>query len=223
MKNEIEIMRETDTKAETSENTIPQEETERENVIKLEKPYCFEDKEYTEIDMRGLERLKIQDAIDAQRALFGKEVAANMLCETTTAFAREIATKATGLPAEFFKLAPRGVSKRIVAAVRGLLNSAEQETENHVMRFEKPYFFQGKQYEAVDLSGIALLNSMNESEAENRMAMEGFMITENSFNYLYACVLASMATKLPEDFFTGLPLQELSKLKNAVNDAGFFE
>jgi hypothetical protein len=49
------------------------------------------------------------------------------------------------------------------------------------------------------------------------------MITETSFNYLYVCVLASMATGLPEGFFTGLPIDELLKLKNAVNDGDFFE
>ncbi len=32
-----------------------------------------------------------------------------------------------------------------------------------------------------------------------------------------------MATGLPEEFFTGLPLREVLKLKNAVNDSGFFE
>ena len=74
----------------------------------------------------------------------------------------------------------------------------------------------------MDLNGIADLNSMNESEAENRLARAGFMVTETSFNYLFACILASMATGLPEEFFTGLPLREVLKLKNAVNDSGFF-
>lgn len=46
-------------------------------------------------------------------------------------------------------------------------------------------------------------------------------MTENGTNYLYACVIASMATGIPEDFFTSLPLYELLKLKNAVNDADF--
>ena len=49
------------------------------------------------------------------------------------------------------------------------------------------------------------------------------MVTDTSYNYLYACVIASMATGIPEDFFTSLPLYELLKLKNAVNDADFFE
>lgn len=191
--------------------------------LTLSRPYLFEEKEYAEIDLNGLEKLTIQDAVDAQRQLFGEgEAATAMLCETTTAFARAIAAKATGLPIEFFKLLPRGASRKVVTTVQRYMN-VDNKTENHVMRLEKPYYFKGKEYNEVDLNGLANLNSLNESEAENRMAREGFMITETSFNYLHACILASMATGLPEEFFTGLPLYETLKIKNAVNDAGFFE
>lgn len=203
-----------------------QKESAQENaekiIVKLDRPYVFEETEYQEIDLTGLRRLTIQDAIDAQRQLFSEqEVAAAVLCETTTAFARTMATKATGLPVEFFKLMPRGVMKRVSAAVRGFLN-VDGKTEHHVMQLEKPQDYKGKVYQEIDLNGIADLNSLNESEAENRMAREGFVVTENSTNYLYACVIASMATGIPEDFFTGLPMCELLKLKNAVNDADFF-
>lgn len=186
-----------ETKAIQKEGT--QENTEK-IIVKLERPYVFEETEYQEIDLTGLRGLTIQDAIDAQRKLFGEqEVAAVVLCETTTAFARTMATKATGLPVEFFKLMPRGVMKRVAAAVRGLLN-VDSKTEHHVMQLEKPQTYKGKVYQEIDLNGIADLNSLNESEAENRMAREGFVVTENSANYLYACVIASMATGIPEDF-----------------------
>lgn len=205
----------------TTQKESAQENTEK-IIVKLDRPYVFEETEYQEIDLTGLRRLTIQDAIDAQRQLFGEqEVAAAVLCETTTAFARTIATKATGLPVEFFKLMPRGVMKRVSAAVRGFLN-VDGKTEHHVMQLEKPQDYKGKVYQEIDLNGIADLNSLNESEAENRMAREGFVVTENSTNYLYACVIASMATGIPEDFFTGLPMCELLKLKNAVNDGDFF-
>lgn len=208
------------------ETKTTKKESEQENeekiIVKLDRPYVFEETEYQEIDLTGLRRLTIQDAIDAQRQLFGEqEVAAAVLCETTTAFARTMATKATGLPVEFFKLMPRGVMKRVSAAVRGFLN-VDGKTEHHVMQLEKPQDYKGKVYQEIDLNGIADLNSLNESEAENRMAREGFVVTENSTNYLYACVIASMATGIPEDFFTGLPVCELLKLKNAVNDGDFF-
>lgn len=209
------------------ETKTTKKESEQENeekiIVKLDRPYVFEETEYQEIDLTGLRRLTIQDAIDAQRQLFGEqEVAAAVLCETTTAFARTMATKATGLPVEFFKLMPRGVMKRVSAAVRRFLN-VDGKTEHHVMQLEKPQDYKGKVYQEIDLNGIADLNSLNESEAENRMAREGFVVTENGTNYLYACVIASMATGIPEDFFTGLPMCELLKLKNAVNDADFFE
>lgn len=98
----------------------------------------------------------------------------------------------------------------------------EAVTEHHVMKLEKPRDYKGKVYQEIDLNAIADLNSLNESEAENRLAREGFVVTENATNYLYACVIASMATGIPEDFFTSLPLYELLKLKNAVNDGDFF-
>ena len=207
---------------ETQEVNTEREEVSEERVVKLTKPYVFEGKEYEEIDLSGLEKLTIRDAIDTQLELFGVEVAASVLCETTTAFARTMAAKATGLPIEFFKLMPRGASRKVAGVVRNYMN-VDAATENHVMQLEEPYHFKGQTYTEVDLNGIADLNSMNESEAENRLARAGFMVTETSFNYLFACILASMATGLPEEFFTGLPLREVLKLKNAVNDSGFFE
>lgn len=133
-----------------------------------------------------------------------------------------MAAKATGLPIEFFKLMPRGAFRRVAGMVRRYMN-ADDETKNHVMQLGKPHSYKGKEYREIDLNGVADLNTLNESEAENRMAREGFAVTENGTNYLYACVIASMATGIPEDFFTSLPLYELLKLKNAVNDADFFE
>ena len=192
--------------AEANEETA--QITQNERVIDLGKPYKFEGTEYTSIDLSGLDKLTVKDAIDAQRQLFNE---------------REVAAaKAAELPIEFFKLMPRGASRKVAGVVRNYMN-VDAATENHVMQLEEPYHFKGQTYTEVDLNGIADLNSMNESEAENRLARAGFMVTETSFNYLFACILASMATGLPEEFFTGLPLREVLKLKNAVNDSGFFE
>ena len=66
------------------------------------------------------------------------------------------------------------------------------------------------------------LNTMSESMAENRMVAGGFSPVNTGRNYLYVCIIASMGTGYPEDFFTGLPLREAAKLRDAV-DADFFE
>ena len=154
---------------ETAAQTTAQEAAGEKITVKLEKPYVFENTEHQEIDLTCLQTLTIRDAIDAQRQLFGEqEVAAAVLCETTTAFARTMATKATELPVEFFKLMPRGVMKRVAAAVRGYLN-VEAVTEHHVMKLEKPRDYKGKVYQEIDLNAIADLNSLNESEAENQL------------------------------------------------------
>ena len=197
---------------------------ERRHVVAFKRPYLFEKKEYRSVDLGGLDALTVKDAIEVQKQLFNQqEVAASLLTETTTAFARELAVKASGKPVEFFKLMKKPFYRPVFRYVREYIMGAEKGVVNHIMQLEKPCFFDGKEYREIDLSGIADLNSMQESAAENRMAREGFVVTETSFNYLYACVIASMATGLPEEFFTGLPICEAVKLKNAVNDGGFFE
>ena len=204
-------------------NTEAQEaERENEYAVKLVRPFTFEKKEYTEIDMSGLEKLTIQDAIDAQQELFGQqEVASSLLCETTSAFAMAIAVKATGLPVELFKQMPIGSGRRIKRAVQGhFRRSGEAGT---TLRLSKPHYFKGQMYQEFDLSPIADMSMMQESAAENMMAREGFVITENSFNYLYACIIAGMAVNEPKELFTSLPLCELLNLKEAVNNSDFFE
>lgn len=199
------------------------EQAGRENVVTLKRPYTFEGREYMEVDLSGLERLTIQDAIDAQRDLFGQqEVATSLLCETTTAFAMEIAKKASGMSIEFFKLMPAGLGRKIKRTVQAHIGKTEGAGDG-VLRLRKPLCFKGEVYEEFDLSGIADLSVMQESAAENIMAREGFIITENSFNYLYACVIASMAVNAPKELFTGLPLCELLNLKEVVNSSDFFE
>ena len=226
---------------EKTEATAPK--TENQYLLKLNHPYVFEGKEYAEIDLAGLDKLTVQDAINAQRQLFNeREQAGMVLSETTTAFSRAIAAKATGLPIEFFKIMPRGAFRKVHGypfastmcignmrsgtEVHGVVfnyMNVDADTENHIMRLAKPYYFEGKEYTEVDLNGVGDLNSLNESEAENRMVRAGFMITETTYNYLHSCILASMATGLPEAFFTGLPMYEVLKIKNAVNDEDFFE
>ena len=198
-------------------------EDEKSLIVRFAKPYIFEGKSYDCVDLNGIKQLKVEDAVDAQLRLFTEnEVAAALVSETTTAFARMIAAKASGLPIEFFKIMPIGSMKRVARKIREYLN-VPVNTEHHVVTFEKPYLYGGETVCSVDLSGVADLNSMNESAAENRMVRKGFAITENSLNFYYPCIIASMVTGRPEEFFMGLPIYEVFKLKNEVNSPDFFE
>ena len=69
--------------AEANEETA--QTTQSERVIDLGKPYKFEGTEYTSIDLSGLDKLTVKDAIDAQRQLFGEqEVAAAVVQDVNT-------------------------------------------------------------------------------------------------------------------------------------------
>ena len=201
-----------------------EQNAQREHVVTFGRPYRFEGKDYEEIDLSGLDKLTIQVAVDVQTRLFGRrEIASTLVCETTTAFAVEIAAAASGMPVEFFQYMPRGIGKTVKLAVQGYVGNGRNRSSGAVMVFEKPYIWQGKEYTEVDLSEISNMTIMHETAAENEMARSGVIITENSFNYLYACIIAGMATGLKKEFFTGLPLRELLKLKETVNSTDFFE
>lgn len=200
------------------------------NTVKFAKPYKFEGAEYDSVDLSGMDNLKVQDMIDIQTAI-ADETAALAAMEATTSFAQEMAAKATGKPIEFFKLMPRAKIKPVQTAILMKLNK-KQKPENlkaHVLKFESSYTYDGSKqelkgqtFDSVDLSGVGELNAMNESMAENRMVAAGFMPINTGRNYLYVSTIASMGTGYPVDFFTGLPLCEATKLRDAV-DESFFE
>ena len=175
-------------------------------------------------------KLTIQDMIDIQKSL-ANELASLAALEATTSFAQEMATKASGKPVEFFKLMPRAKIKQVQTAILLSLNAkTKSDPAKHIVKFDAPYTYngeekadiKGKTFESVDLSGVGELNTMSESMAENRLAGYGFTPVNTGHNYAYVCIIASMGTGYPVDYFTGLPLCEAAKLRDAV-DADFFE
>jgi hypothetical protein len=88
-------------------------ETEHELVIKMEKPYVFEDKAYVELDLRGLEDIKGRDLIAIQREI-DKAGGFSIIPEMSTHFATLAAARVTGLPIEFFE----GLNAKIVLTIK---------------------------------------------------------------------------------------------------------
>lgn len=197
-------------------------------VVKFTKPYKFDDENYSELDLSGMDRLTVEDAILAVKKLTDNgELAAMVMPETATAYTDELAAKATGLPIEFFQLLPVGASKKVRQMVQSCFNSpiedGEGESKPHVMKLHKPATYKGETISEIDLSGVANLTALNIRQAENRMEEEGIHAVERTANYYYCCLIASMATGKDVKFFLDLPLTEAMPLKNAVNDKDFFE
>ena len=91
------------------------------------------------------------------------------------------------------------------------------EEDSLVIKFKKPFFFEGKEYTELDLSGLDNLT------ASDMIAVNKYMQRTSSgidvmpeVSLEYACMLASKAAKLPIEFFTKLPPKEAMKVKNRV-------
>lgn len=219
-KKNIKEAEETVEKKQTAAVDKPAEkEEDKEGIVKFSKPYTFEGVEYNEIDLSKMADLTIGDAIDAQSEL---DQVAQLSAMTMTEFATILAQKATGYPIEFFRFAPASVARKIRAEVLSLIADREK-VEKHILKFNKPYTFEGATYTELDLNGLADLTCMNISEAENRLTREGYGILEPTKNYLYVCIIASVATGKTEDFIKGLPIGELVKLVNEVGHEDFLE
>ena len=90
-------------------------------LIELARPYKFDDKEYTEIDLSGLDDLTIKDAVLIIKKLYNEgEMAVMITPETATAYTDALAAAATKLPIEFFQLLPIGASKKVRQTVQAL-------------------------------------------------------------------------------------------------------
>ena len=91
-------------------------------LIELARPYKFDDKEYTEIDLSGLDDLTIKDAVLIIKKLYNEgEMAVMITPETATAYTDALAAAATKLPIEFFQLLPIGASKKVRQTVQASL------------------------------------------------------------------------------------------------------
>ena len=211
-----------------AEQTETAEVKKNPKIVELARPYKFDDTEYTEIDLSGLDKLTIKDAVLIIKKLYNEgEMAAMITPETATAYTDALAAAATKLPVEFFELLPIGASKKVRQTVQASLRNATADDDNkdkhsHVMKFGKPYTYKGETYTEIDLSGVTNMTGMNVRQAENRMEEEDIRAAEKTLNYYYCCLIASMATGKDVAFFLGLPLSEAVQLRAEVNHKDFF-
>lgn len=109
---------------EVSDNLLPKKEENDELVIKYRKPYNFEGEVHTELDLHGLEDLRGRDLTAIEKS-FNKTGVSSFVPESTTTFAKIVATRVTGYPAEYFEDLPAGEVEKIKKAVVGFLYKDE--------------------------------------------------------------------------------------------------
>ena len=103
---------------EIADTLLPKKEEEDELI------YKFEDDTFTELDLHGLEDLTGRTLTAIEKA-FNKTGVSSFVPESTTTYAKIVATKVTGLPAEFFEDLPAAEIQKIKNAVVGFLYKDE--------------------------------------------------------------------------------------------------
>nr|DAD62073.1 MAG TPA: tail assembly chaperone [Caudoviricetes sp.] len=96
---------------------------------------------------------------------------------------------------------------------------AVDEGTGIMLRLSKPYTFEGKTYEDVDLSRLNDLTIADMISVERRVrgvSLSGGASPLVEMTLNYACHLAATAANLPVEFFLGLPIVDSMTLKGIV-------
>lgn len=90
-------------------------------LIKFRKPYLFEGKEYTDIDLSGLEDMTAADMIALERQYDKRNPGINVMPEVRVEYAMMMAARAAKLPIEFFNRLPQKYAVKVKNRVMGFL------------------------------------------------------------------------------------------------------
>lgn len=83
----------------------PAEDQEESLILKFRKPYMFEGKEYTEVDLSAMEDMTAED-LCAMGKIMTKLGIVNPVAEMTVDYAIYMAARASGKPVEFSRACP---------------------------------------------------------------------------------------------------------------------
>lgn len=103
------------------ESTPPAVMEEDNMVIKFKKPYIFEQKEYTELDLSGMEDMTGADMIAVNKIMQRSAAGIDVMPEVSVEYAFYFAAKAAKLPVEFFNGLPPRESMKVKNRVMGFL------------------------------------------------------------------------------------------------------
>lgn len=91
-----------------------------------------------------------------------------------------------------------------------------EDQEDLVLRFKKPYSFEGETYTEVDLSGLEDLSAADLCKVGKMVKKIDGVDPIAEMSLPYAIFMAARVTGKPLEFFQQLPAREAVKLKNLV-------
>lgn len=92
----------------------------------------------------------------------------------------------------------------------------EEPDGGYYITFKKPFVWEDETYTGVDLSGLEDLSARDMIATQRMMERSGSINVLPEMSLEYACIFASKASGLPQEFFQSLPPREAIKVKNRV-------
>lgn len=99
----------------------PDDTEESSMIVKFKKPFCFEGKEYTELDLSGMEDLTGADMIAVNKIIQRTSAGIDVMPEVSVEYAFHFAARAAKLPVEFFTSLPPKETIKVKNRVMGFL------------------------------------------------------------------------------------------------------
>lgn len=90
-----------------------------------------------------------------------------------------------------------------------------------LVRFSRPYTFEGKEYKEIDLSRLEELSSEDFFEANRAFVTDYYINPRPESDSKFCSIIAGLASALPPEFFSGLPMREGVRVRNVVQS--FFQ
>lgn len=106
--------------------------------------------------------------------------------------------------------------KKEVGNEAGSAGETTAEERPLVVVFRKPYEFEKKKYDSVDLGGLELMTGQDMLQAERELRSQGLTSLTADITADGLLKYASVATNQPIEFFECLPLREARKVKMRV-------
>jgi hypothetical protein len=106
--------------------------------------------------------------------------------------------------------------REAVEATAGAEDQEDDQENSLILKFAKPYKFDGKEYTEVDLSGLEDATAADLSAVGKIVAKKGTVSPMPEMTMDFSQFMAARVAKLPVEFFTRLPAREAIKLKNIV-------
>lgn len=95
------------------------------------------------------------------------------------------------------------------------------EKKDYIVKFLKPYIFEGKEYIEIDLSGLESATTSQLSEVSKLFSTSEYITPRPEADVTFCCMMAAEIAHLPKQFFDNLPAKEGFKVRNCVQN--FFQ